>query len=191
MPVLTYEEGAHKYNLDGIEVPSVTTLLKNAGYMKALGFYTKAGSDNGSRRHLLTELYDKNTLDYSTIAIEDMPYLECWIHAKKDLEIVVQPDEIEIKMFHPYLLYAGTADRVSTVAGVRTVIDLKSGAKEKWHELQLILYGLMYAELYEQPLPNLMGVYLKKNGKYNFREYTYENKKYALAAVLAEQWKNK
>jgi len=189
MAELKFDPIKHKYSIEGRDLPSVTTLLKNAGMMKALSFYTDAGATNGSRRHLLTELYDKATLDYGSIALDDMPYLEGWINAKADLKIVVEPSEIEVRLYHPVLGYAGTADRICLVNGVRTILDIKNGAVERWHNLQLILYGLAYAILYEQPLPELMGVYLKKTGKYKFKKHNYQEQTYAIAAAKVENWK--
>ncbi|TET97701.1 MAG: hypothetical protein E3J23_08465 [Candidatus Stahlbacteria bacterium] len=187
--MLEFDEAKHIYTLDGRELPSVTTILKNCGCMKALPFYTDAGAANGKRRHLLTELYDNRTLDWGTIASEDMPYLEGWITARKDLNITVEPSEIEVQLYHPILGYAGTADRICLVDGVRTILDIKNGAPAKWNVLQLILYGLAYSVLFEQSLPELLCVYLKKNGKYKAQKHDYSDQSYAIAAARIQNWK--
>ncbi len=191
MPELRYVDESHQYFMGERELPSVTSILQGCGYMKALPFYTKAGSDNGRRRHTLTELYDLETLDWGTVSIEDLPFLQGWIQAKKDLHIEVEPSGIEVRLYHPILGYAGTSDRICRAREQITVIDLKTGAKAKWHVLQLILYGMAYAELYEQPLPKLMSVYLQKNGRYGYKEYDYKDKSYAIAAVRVANWKEK
>lgn len=164
---LAYASETHEYFLDGRKLPSVTTLLKECGIIKT-AFYTKKGSDNGSRRHLLTELYDKDILDYSSIAEEDFPFLEAWIKAKAELGIEVK--NIEMRVYHPLLGYAGTADRLAEIRGDSDIppgiylVDLKCGAKERWHSLQLILYGMAYAEMTGNPEPGLLGVRLGANG---------------------------
>lgn len=191
MPELTYVDKDHKYFLDGAELPSVTSILQGCGYMKALPFYTKAGSDNGRRRHTLTELYDLETLDWGTIDESDFPFLKAYIQAKKDLNIEVEESGIEVRLYHPLLRYAGTSDRICRVNGRITVIDLKTGAPADWHVLQLILYGMAYAELYEQPLPDLMSLYLRKTGRYGYHKHDYKNKSYAIAAVRVANWKEK
>ena len=184
--MLEYNDDLHEYSLDGVILPSVTTLIKDCGIINTT-FFTGQGADNGTRRHLLTELYDKDTLNWETIVDEDLPYLEAWIKAKEELGIDVQA--IEQKMYHPVLYFAGCVDRLALVKGVPTVIDLKTGAKAKWHELQLILYGLMC--IHDDVKPNLMTIYLKKTGKYSMESYDYSNERFALAAVRVAQWKKK
>ena len=189
--MLEYEASTHTYTLDGTKVPSVTTLLKNSNIIKT-SFYTNRGADNGKRRHLLTELYDLGSLDWGSIADEDMNYLSAWIKAKQDLNVVVSDSsEIEVKLYSVLMGYAGTADRICVVNGERTVVDIKTGAKEKWHSLQLILYALAYSEIYEQPRPKMMGIYLKKNGRYSFTEHNYDDAQVAMAAVRIQKWKDK
>lgn len=191
MPSLEYNDKLHEYKLDGVVLPSVTTILKDCGMMKALKFYTLDGANKGKRRHKLTELYDKDILDYGSIAEEDMPYLEGWIKVKEALKIEVEPSGVEVRLYHPLLRYVGTADRICKLNEIITIVDLKTGAKEKWHVLQLILYGLAYAALYDQPLPNLLSVYLKSNGKYSYKEYDYKDKSFAIAAARVQSWKER
>ena len=184
--MLEYNDKDHTYFLEGTELPSVTTLLRDCGIINT-AFYTGAGADNGTRRHLLTELYDKDTLDWGTVAEEDLPYLNGWIQAKEDLNMEIQG--IEQRMYHELLSFAGTIDRLATVGGKPTIIDIKTGQKAKWHELQLILYGLMTAN--NDQKPNLMTIYLKKTGKYTIQEYDYTNERYAMSAVRVSQWKRR
>ena len=184
--MLEYNDELHEYYLEGKQLPSVTTLLKDCGIIDT-AFYTGTGADNGTRRHYLTELYDKDTLDWGTVAEEDLPYLNAWIQAKEDLNMEIQG--IEQRMYHPLLMFAGCLDRLATIGGKPTVIDIKTGQKAKWHELQLILYGLM--AIHTDKKPSLMTVYLKKTGKYTVQEYDYSNERFALSAVRISQWKNR
>lgn len=188
---IQFDEEKHEYTVDGRILPSVTTLLKGVGVIKGLDFMTEEGAKNGKRRHKLTELYDLGTLDYGSIALEDMPYLEGWIKAKEELKIEVDPSGIEVKLYHPVLGYAGTSDRICPVNRQMTVTDLKTGAPAKWHVLQLILYGLAYSILFEQPLPELMGIYLKSNGKYKMKKHSYKEQSYAIAAARIQSWKGR
>ncbi len=180
---LDFDKETHTYSLDGRVLTPVTDLLKDCGIIQTT-FYTGKGAENGSRRHLATELLDKDILDWSTIAECDMPYLSAWIQAKEELGIEIT--SIEEQMYHPLLNYAGTIDRRAIIKDEIYIIDIKTGAKAKWHELQLILYGLMV-----EPRPNLLAVYLKKNGKYAVEKYDYKNERFAMSAIRVEQWKNR
>lgn len=186
MAALTFQEEGHKYFLDGTELPSVTTLLSDAGYIDKRWF-KENDAIKGKRRHKATELMDQGILDWTTVAEADMPYLEAWIKAKEELGIEIE--ECERFVYHPLLRYAGTIDRLAMVKGRPYVIDLKGGTELRWHQLQLILYGLMVE--HDGELPGLMDVYLSAQGSYKHRIHDYSNKPYALAAVRVWVWKNR
>jgi hypothetical protein len=42
---------------------------------------------------------------------------------------------------HPVLGYAGTPDRIGTVDGHLSVVDIKTGSKQQWHSIQLAAYA--------------------------------------------------
>ena len=48
---MTYDDETHTYTLDGGNLTSVTTLLKDVDIINNK-FYTEAGANNGKRRHL-------------------------------------------------------------------------------------------------------------------------------------------
>lgn len=184
--MLEYEDKTHTYTLDGTVIKSVTQLLQDVGLMSSK-FYTVEGADKGKRRHLVTELYDKEVLDWESVMEEDLPYLQGWIDFKKDYNVKIQA--IEQRMYHPLLGYAGTIDRLAEVNNIPTVIDIKTGAKNKDNELQLILYGLMVENT--DLKPKLMTVYLKKNSKYAVEEYDYRNERTAMSVIRVNHWKKK
>ena len=183
--VIDFDEEKHEYSIGGQKLPGVTTILKRCGIIDTKWF-TEGGMENGKRRHYLTELYDKGTLDWSTISEEDMPYLQAWILYLKDFRPkVVAMEEV---LYHKDLLYCGTADRLTDENGEYVFIDLKSGAPLVWHNLQLILYGLAFESLVGIR-PKLRCVYLKKNGKYAYKDYDYKDELVALSAVRIDRWK--
>jgi len=184
--MFSFDQESHTYTLDGAILPSVTTLLKECGIIST-AFYTDAGATNGSRRHLVTELLDRGNLDWSTVADEDIPYLEAWIKAKEDLSIEIE--EIEKPMHHSIYGYAGMVDRLCTIGEENWVVDIKTGAKAKWNELQMILYGMMVSDFYGVGFPKMAIFNLKKNGRYEFSEVTYAQKNVAIAAVMIQKYK--
>lgn len=170
---IDFDEAEHRYTIEGVEVPSVTTILKDSGFMKNIGFYTKGGSDRGHYIHKLTEQYDNGEMDWGEVG-DYLPYIEAYIDAIADLGL--RPLERESLLVNKQLWYAGTADFMGWCSKDDTVpwlIDLKSGVHEKWHSLQLILYGGMVKwrmdNGVEVPL-KMADLYLQKNGKYKFIE---------------------
>jgi len=193
-----FDEAEHKYSIEGIEVPSVTTILKDPRFMKNIGFYTPDGANRGTYIHKLTEQYDNGTMDWGSVVVYNKdgeieadytPYLEAYIMAKSELGL--KPIEREVKMVNREMWYAGTGDFLGWCNREETVpwvIDLKSGVNEKWHSLQLILYGGMVKwqmdNGVEIPL-KMADLYLQKNGKYKFVECdnSQMNQKAAFGAV--------
>lgn len=188
---LQFVEDGHKFILDGsIELPSVTTLLKECGVIDT-AFYTNAGADNGKRRHLITELMDKGTLDWGSVADEDFAYAQGWAEFCKDYQF--EATHIEQPMFHEYFMYAGIADRlgVSGEDRVPTIVDLKTGSKlERWVELQLLLYAMMVDS--ETP-PKLIAVHLRpgKSANYRAKEFGYDSLDVAQSIIKISAWKRR
>ena len=115
---LVFDEEEHKFSVDGERLLSVTQVLSGAGCIDTK-FFTDQGRKNGTRRHLVTELYDKGILDEATVDPADRPYLDAWIKAKEEWKIQIV--RIETQMYHPLLRYAGIVDRLCLVDGVPTV----------------------------------------------------------------------
>lgn len=189
-PVTSFDEENHIYSVEGIPVPSTTTIIKEAGMMKNLDFYTSGGSGRGTYIHKLTEQYDKGTMDWGQVG-EYLPYVNAYIEFKEkyNLEVLLR----EEKAYNRAYWYAGQMDIVGRVNGKLFVIDIKTGQEEKWHYLQLILYSGLIKwkdEGGESPLKTA-DLYLKKNGKYKFKEgvETPELKAAAFGAVHVAHYK--
>ena len=168
-PVTDFNEEEHIYKVEGIEVPSVTTILQEAGFRKNMAFFTQAGSNRGTYIHKLTEQLDEGCMDWGQVG-EYLPYIDAYIQFKEDygLEILLR----EGKMFNRAMWYAGTVDIIGHVKGdeIPAVIDIKTGQPDKATDLQLILYGGMVkwqTPAEELPLRTAC-LYLKKTGKYKY-----------------------
>ena len=185
--MLTFDEEEHRYYLDGTELPSVTTILTEAG-LKGAAWYKPEYALIGKRRHKAVELYNLGTLDWSTVHEDDLKYMEGFILALKELDIVVE--KAEQMMYHELYRYAGTVDMLGTVREAPFVIDLKGVTHERWHELQLILYGNM--ALFDGEKPGIMSLHPNpKTGKYKHFIYTYDDERAALGALAVAQWKRR
>ena len=183
--MLEFDPVEHKYTVDGNTLISVTTLLKSVGIIDDR-WYKPSGTNRGTRVHKVTEEYDKGELDIFGIEDDVFPYIQAWIDFKK----TYKPEftAIEKAMYHPLYGYAGTVDRVAKIAGETWILDLKSGTKEKWHNLQLILYGMIYEHEFNVR-PRLGCVYLTKKFKHTLIEYDYSAEPVVMAAIRINKWR--
>lgn len=127
LPELTFEEVSHVYRLDGLVIPSVTTLMKPLSEAYYGGIDTKVlgkAADRGSAVHSAIDTYSK----YGIIDIEPEleGYFEAFLAWSKDYE--VKPYATETKTYNRALLYAGTVDMSCSERGVDTIADFKTTA---------------------------------------------------------------
>ncbi len=176
--MLKFDPVEHKYTFNGNELTSVTTMLKEVGIIDDR-FYVPSATNRGTLVHKQTELLDKGELDWGTVTDETLPYIEAWVNYSRGMNFI----GIEELLFHPLLNYAGTIDRVSD----EYILDIKTGAKAKWHRLQLTLYGMMW-EAKTGEKKKIGCVYLTKKGTYKFQPYEWDLKT-AMAIVRVTNWK--
>src|SRR3972149_6573637 len=156
----------HHYELDGRRLISVTqalSILNNR--WKVDPWYL----ERGKAIHLVTEFYDRGTLDESTVDHQIFPYLDAYVKFRQDTGF--QPIWIEHSFHHRIYLYAGKIDRIGELNAHRVIVDLKSGAKSEVDELQ----GAAYFELCKINnivIDKIFDLYLKDNGSYLLVETT-------------------
>lgn len=182
MPEFVYNDELHVYTLDGRVLPSVTGILKGENFIDD-GFYTEDARVRGTYVHLACHLYDKGTLDQDGLDPSLRPYLDAYIKFKS--ETGFQAIRSEIPHYHPQYLYAGTPDKIGTMAGSDTLIDLKSGAIEPWCALQLAGYEMFF----DRPMKRF-GVQLTNEGKYKMTRFTDRtDRNIFLSALACRNWK--
>lgn len=145
MANLTFDPEKHEYRYNGTVVPSVTQLLKWAGLIDDSWFSDWHG-ERGRLIHLACQYYDEGTLEMASVHPEIAGYLESyikWREAGKHIKIL----EIEAQIFNEGCWYAGTLDRAVAIDNTPAIIDIKSGAYQQWHGLQLA--GYQYAKRFE------------------------------------------
>lgn len=128
--MLTFDHDSHRYWWNGDPVPSVTQVLSILTDFEMVEKFNPGAvayaSVRGDAVHYACELYDKGTLDWSTLDDELKPYLDAWILFRKQTGFI--PNRIEHKVFHPNLRYAGTLDRTGILFDNHVVIDIKAVA---------------------------------------------------------------
>lgn len=125
MPELAFEDETHTYRLNGLVIPSVSTVmepLKNELY-KGIGDSTLANAaDKGTIVHNAIENYIK-------FGIIDIPpehqgyfdgFLEFW--NKYNPQVVGS----EIRVYHKLLGYGGTVDLLAYIGDKLTLVDYKT-----------------------------------------------------------------
>lgn len=134
---IDFIEESHTYLVDGEEIPSVTTILKDVGIIPY--YYTKASAARGKRKHKIIEAYLKNNLDWSVLSEEEMGLIEVLqVFLDKYVNKIIG---IEVLVYNKTNKYSGAIDLIyKNKQNLIDIVDFKSGQKENWHDLQLTAY---------------------------------------------------
>ena len=168
---LRFSQEGHRYVLeDGRQVPSITQMLKAAGYIDK-AFYTEESSQRGTTVHYLTSQFDLGALDPNGVTTLYRGYLLAHVKAMSILRPVWS--HIEEPMISQNGRWAGTPDRVGKLFGVVSCVDIKSGGAERWHSLQLALQAILVAPEVHLPSEAIarFGLLLKANGRFKLEHY--------------------
>lgn len=158
--MLNFDHLTHTYDVDGDVYSSVTTVLKNMGFIDDKWFTAEA-RDRGSAVHEMT--YGIDVGDFALDDFADSPhfgYVQGWDKFKKDFDIEIL--EAEKIVWSITWRIAGTLDRIVKMNGKQALIDLKTGGHSFANGLQLAAYddiGGVNAE-------DRMIVHLHDNGTY-------------------------
>lgn len=115
---------SHEYVFNGILFESVTSILKDEGFIDS-SFFTEYGRQRGSFVHLARHLDDTGELDMDTVDDVILPYLEAWRRFKRESGFIVE--QSEVPMAQSSYLYAGTPDVIGRFpAGIikRAAVEL-------------------------------------------------------------------
>jgi hypothetical protein len=172
---LVFNAEEHRYFLDGIELPSVTTVLSAAGLYDlsmADPDALEAARVRGTNVHRICELWDNGKLDESSLDAGGAEYLEAWKAFRRDHKIA-DFHGVEMTIYSETYGYAGTLDRFWVRPTKRAVvIDIKTGAPSKQTGPQIAAYAKALALMRGQIGTNYdrWEVSLEP-GKYKVREF--------------------
>lgn len=172
-----FDEATHTYTLDGVELPSVTRIIRYLAVDKANNAdpnMAMIARERGTLVHQEAMLFDYTNSFSSDIDSDCAPYLEAYVQFVRDYK----PgwELIEHQMGNETLGFAGTLDRFGLIDGEYAILDIKTSYKVDMPSLsaQLAAYmSLLYKEyspakwdaILEKGL-NLYGLQLMRNGKY-------------------------
>lgn len=170
-PELTFDEARHIYKVNGVYLPSVTTVMKplSSEFYKGIDEgVLGAAADRGTTVHNAIENFVK--FEIKDIAPEFDGYFQAFLRWWDDYKPV--PIANESRVYHKYMRYAGTADMPCVVNNLVTCVDFKTSASlaEMLVRVQLEAYSKAF-DSQGFRFDNKMAVQLKKDGSYKVEEY--------------------
>jgi hypothetical protein len=173
--MLEYAPHFHEYRDGDSVIPSVTQILKATGYIG--DFYSAEAAERGAAVHELCSQVCKGFyLDGTGRKLHELEYVNAFCNWFKGYEII----GIERIIDHAIdgRRYAGRYDLLIRKKRKTVLVDIKTGAPQNWHGLQLAAYALAVN-------PSMcMNLYLKPDGVYRERYLSFPE----LAKAIAE-WK--
>lgn len=176
MSQLEFFDEAHEYRLDGVKIPSVTTILSFGSDLSRIPAWT---SQRGTAFHLATEYDDEGDLDESSVDALVRPHLDAYRAWKRSYLCRFVHTEHRVWGEIGGLAFAGTIDRVVGGLGADydepkstvLLLDLKSGQPRKEHGAQLAAYAAAYEQRHGVKVRGCKGVYCTKDGTFSERPY--------------------
>lgn len=167
LPELVFEERKHVYELNGIKIPSVTTLMRPLSddvYGGIDAAVLNKAAARGTAVHTAIENYVKFGIEDVDPAFEG--YFDGFFKWMNEHEVV--PYGNEVRLYHKSLLYAGTADMFASVDGVDTLVDFKTSASVSpmLCGVQLEAYERAYTSHFPKTTFPKAIIHLKKTGDY-------------------------
>lgn len=171
-----FDEPTHVYRLNGVVIPSVTTILRPLYDFRMIDpaiLHAKAAL--GTAVHRACELLDNDDLDQETdegkAGLAPIAgYLAGYVKFKAEVRPVVL--ENESRLFHPVHRYAGTIDRRYTINRDLWDVDLKSTvAMSPVVGLQTAAYSELFKANGDRRRPRRGALQLFPDGKYKLWEF--------------------
>lgn len=163
---LTFEERSHTYHLEGVQIPSVTTIMKPLSQEYYRGINQEVlekAAQKGTAVHNAIE----NFLNYGIEDIDEAHagYFEAFKKWKAEWDVKLI--KTERKVYHKTFRYAGTVDLICEEKGVITMVDFKTTVNLSPMLLGVQLEAYRRAlESHGEKISNVVGLQLKKDGSY-------------------------
>ncbi len=143
----------YRHKEQGYRIPAVTTIIPD-GYEGVPEDNLQEAKERGTFVHKASVLMDQDNLDWNSVPPAWQGYLHGWARAVEYMQIKHLTGWIERPSLSKILGFAGTPDRVSTIALrlTPTIIDIKTGEtastklKALW-ALQAAGYEILYREV--------------------------------------------
>ena len=179
--MIEFIEQEHIYLVEGVIVPSVTSILSNTIFKGMYDGIPKYILNNkaqfGTNVHRAIE-----TGDYGDLNQVEMISYQQWLKLKE--RHVIEPQEQET-LVHYEDLYCGTLDMVAVVNGELVINDIKTTAKldKDYLSWQLSFYKYAYEKMGGQELVKGYVTWLPKKELGQFIEIQFKTKDEVLSLV--------
>lgn len=171
LPELTFSDEGHIYRLDGMEIPSVTTIMEPLSRREYTGISDAVlmnAADRGTAVHNSIENWLKFGMD--DIDPDYQGYLEGFY----EFWDVCAPELVgsEVRIYHKLYRYAGTIDMVAVINGELTIVDYKTTSKliDKNVRVQLEAYS-QALKSHGIEVEKKIALHLCRDGRWNAPEY--------------------
>lgn len=169
-----FDAARHLYiEMTGEIRPHITGLLERAGVLDATWF-TEESSERGTAVHQLTADFDLGALDAARCVSRYRGYLLAHVDAVR----LLRPTwlAIEEPRMHPVHRFGGRPDRQQRIRNVAGVLEIKSGAPEKAHQVQTALQAILVSDELNLPPRALqrLALYLQPTGKFKVDQHKDE-----------------
>ena len=189
------DQKTHTYTDEKGPLSGVTSLLGDAGLIDfsmipehMRGHYM----DRGSKVHRATELFDEDDLDYDALDPILKKYMDGYKKFCIDFRERYHIVKSEVIVRHPVQRYAGTFDRLCTIDGELSILDIKTGGLQPWTTLQLQAYLMAHESEGGQKVKARYALQLTKEGTYKLQKYTDAGDAAVwLAVVTLARWKGR
>jgi hypothetical protein len=171
MPELTFDDARHTYRLDGIIIPSVSTImepLSNAKYKGISESTLSRAADKGTGVHNAIENWTKYGIE--DILEEHRPYFDAFLQWWEE----TKPEVVgsECRVYHKLMRYGGTIDLLAYIDGKLTLVDYKTTYKvsDMTCGVQLEAYAQACAS-HGIKVERKRILHLTKKGEFEYRPY--------------------
>lgn len=158
--VVEFVSENHLYFVDGVIVPSITTMLK----MKFGGKYSTVAPDVLNAAAYAGTIMHKAIQDYEEQGTDsDLKELRNYKFLKKHHEWECLKNEVPVILFLDDPIACGRIDMLGTMDGNKTLFDFKRTATldKEYLGYQLNLYRIAYQQSYGEDITALKGIHLR------------------------------
>ncbi len=164
---IEFKEDTHQYFIEGVEYPSVTTIIKDLNLIDTTWFKSEHAT-RGNHIHTICEFIDDGDLDYESVDDSYLGHIDAYKKFLVECNPTIESTE-EIVCNTSYK-YAGKLDRRGQLFNKDAIWDIKSGASHPTHGMQIAAYADTFGKRFKR-----YGLYLSKDGDYKLKEYSDRN----------------
>jgi len=180
---------SHVYRVDGQIKPGVTTVLQAAGLIDTTWFSDDAAL-RGTYVHRAVELYHTAGLDMDSLDSIIRPYFEAYLDflTKSCFRVAL----VERPLWCQTYDYCGRPDLVGWLNDTLVLLDIKTGAPQKWAGPQTAGYCQLVGSMVDgYQITQRVALQLSSNGKWKLVPFNSRNDlPVFLAALTVWNFKN-